>query len=86
MMNLMYYHKKKTELRLHLNRDPADPSEVALKRARVALERTCAPILLNQLYCHGKTRSKTPIRKLVKGCQSWCANSSSQRGDQSQVF
>ena len=29
MMNLMYYHKKKTELRLHLNRDPADPSEVA---------------------------------------------------------
>ena len=30
---------KKNELRFHLNRAPADPFEVALKRARVSLER-----------------------------------------------
>ena len=34
MTNLMYYHKKKNELRLHLNRAPADTAEVVHKRAR----------------------------------------------------
>ena len=93
-MNLMYYHKKKNELRLDLNRALAYPSEVIFKRARVALERvranfdiTCRrrqrlPRLqlvrtnfditfFKSTLLSRQTRSRTPIRKSVKGYQNW---------------
>ena len=59
-MNLMYYHKKKNELRLDLNRALGYPSEVIFKRARVALERVRANF---DITC--RRRQRLPRRQRV---------------------
>ena len=70
-MNLMYYHKKKNELRLDLHRAPADPFEVILERARARITRARAHQFwyhfLNQLYCHEKRGRGPQFASWLKG-------------------